>query len=98
MGTHPIFESDFDCLTECCLVELPKSLELLFDTDLLVPQSIHQLQLIAHGSQTSKSCVMEQLFASSFTLDQLLTAQTFKLGLLSSSPHVYFHLYKDRKI
>merc|ERR1711908_150716 len=20
MGTHPIFESDFDCLTECCLV------------------------------------------------------------------------------
>merc|ERR1711973_313459 len=27
MGTHPIFESDFDCLTECCLIlsraELP---------------------------------------------------------------------------
>merc|ERR1711976_566730 len=20
MGTHPIFESDFDCLTECCLI------------------------------------------------------------------------------
>merc|ERR1712167_130622 len=22
MGTHPIFESDFDCLTECCFVKL----------------------------------------------------------------------------
>jgi len=21
MGTHPIFESDFDCLTECSVVE-----------------------------------------------------------------------------
>jgi len=24
MGTHPIFESDFDCLTECLEVVLPK--------------------------------------------------------------------------
>merc|ERR1711931_545877 len=23
MGTHPIFESDFDCLTECCLDSPP---------------------------------------------------------------------------
>jgi len=22
MGTHPIFESDIDCLTECCFSEL----------------------------------------------------------------------------
>jgi len=28
MGTHPIFESDFDCLTEC-LTERPFSLEVL---------------------------------------------------------------------
>jgi len=25
MGTHPIFESDFDCLTECCERFRPES-------------------------------------------------------------------------
>jgi len=25
MGTHPIFESDFDCLTECSLLEAEAS-------------------------------------------------------------------------
>merc|ERR1712037_178959 len=25
MGTHPIFESDFDCLTECCVSEKQQS-------------------------------------------------------------------------
>jgi len=25
MGTHPIFESDFDCLTECFLLEAEAS-------------------------------------------------------------------------
>merc|ERR1711962_238539 len=32
MGTHPIFESDFDCLTECHqpnLIQLPKRLKKL---------------------------------------------------------------------
>merc|ERR1712137_966227 len=79
MGTHPIFESDFDCLTECCLVEFHKSPELLSDTVPLVLQSTQLLWLIVPGSQTSKESSTLLVFASSFTLDQPPTTLANKL-------------------
>merc|ERR1711876_95432 len=35
MGTHPIFESDFDCLTECIRLKQKKRKEMLFQWTLL---------------------------------------------------------------
>jgi len=29
MGTHPIFESDFDCLTECTIYQRVPDIELI---------------------------------------------------------------------
>merc|ERR1712157_283804 len=42
MGTHPIFESDFDCLTECSPVLLPVALPFL-----------PHVQIIQHGNSTT---------------------------------------------
>merc|ERR1712131_70531 len=46
MGTHPIFESDFDCLTECYLVESLEQhwAEFLFDVD-LAANMMHTMRL-----------------------------------------------------
>merc|ERR1711970_98288 len=40
MGTHPIFESDFDCLTECFLESPVQSPVCLLDsTDMVLPRA-----------------------------------------------------------
>merc|ERR1712235_106711 len=46
MGTHPIFESDFDCLTECYLVESLEQhwAEFRFDVD-LAANMMHTMRL-----------------------------------------------------
>merc|ERR1712131_116453 len=39
MGTHPIFESDFDCLTECRELLVPEP-TLVVITTLLIPMAV----------------------------------------------------------
>merc|ERR1712212_493357 len=63
MGTHPIFESDFDCLTECLPVPLPPALlfPLAVDTPQLhSPQIISQFwaDLIQQGNWTDGEWVL----------------------------------------
>merc|ERR1712004_148867 len=47
MGTHPIFESDFDCLTECQDMSRAKEMESL------LPETALNAQLMADGSSTT---------------------------------------------
>merc|ERR1712131_90759 len=50
MGTHPIFESDFDCLTECCHVFL--FFALLQSEPRLFSQTCHiNIMNLSHTSQ-----------------------------------------------
>merc|ERR1712055_116072 len=63
MGTHPIFESDFDCLTECLPVPLPAAwlFPLAVDTPQLhSPQIISQFwaDLIQHGNWIKETGLM----------------------------------------
>merc|ERR1711976_594757 len=68
MGTHPIFYSDFDCLTECCLVEFAKLSAQWFVMDPQVPQNIHQLLLIQPLSQDGIKSSSVSFLAFTFTL------------------------------
>merc|ERR1712131_182828 len=66
MGTHPIFESDFDCLTECFLESLPQLRLDLPDTVLLslIPGSVMPFQLSPPCSSMANSLVLSALTRS----------------------------------
>merc|ERR1739847_231210 len=69
MGTHPIFESDFDCLTECFLESshrLPAFRLDLPDTVLpsLIPGSVSLFQLSSPCSSMVNSLVLSALTRS----------------------------------
>merc|ERR1712003_440236 len=65
MGTHPIFESDFDCLTECCLVS-PQS---PFARDLLCAKSDRlAARFTTHTNSTSSHrCSQSTVHFSTFS-------------------------------
>merc|ERR1712131_122712 len=86
MGTHPIFESDFDCLTECCLVEFAKLSAQWFVMDPQVPQNIHQLLLIQPLSQDGKKSSSVSFWAFTSSLVHWQTSRANR----SVNPNLIF--------
>merc|ERR1712227_914285 len=88
MGTHPIFESDFDCLTECP----PETLRLATQ-----PQpSTAKLWLMASSKMSALINSRANMLSSSFThLTSLSSAQLKKINcevIAASTDSVFSHL------
>jgi len=56
MGTHPIFESDFDCLTDCVVVEkiIATIIVKLHKRELSKPQRVTLSRVLAGENVTEK--------------------------------------------
>merc|ERR1712147_442711 len=59
MGTHPIFESDFDCLTECSLVP---SLNALPHKDVFLLASVVCLKVASLNHQVNISMLLDKVW------------------------------------
>merc|ERR1712235_230667 len=94
MGTHPIFESDFDCLTECYHVEFAKSSAQWFVMDLQVPQNIHQLLLIVKASQDDSKLFMDAFLLFTFGLVHWQTTPVGKLTGSQSESDIFCHFVR----
>merc|ERR1711931_163992 len=75
MGTHPIFESDFDCLTEMGLLSLLKSLRAKEPKDCRI--------LLLGLDNAGKTTILKQL--SSEDITQVTPTQGFNIKSVQSS-------------
>merc|ERR1711970_26328 len=96
MGTHPIFESDFDCLTEMSAPLSPRSLNTMRNLSL---QSDSNPWLKVHivTSQTA-SAITERKFEKSLTIGQFKGKLEMLTGCNASSMKLSIEDLKGKKI
>merc|ERR1711970_232397 len=96
MGTHPIFESDFDCLTEMSAPLSPRSLNTIRNMDIHT-DSNPWLKIHIVTSQTA-SAITERKFEKSLTIGQFKGKLEMLTGCNASSMKLSIEDLKGKKI
>merc|ERR1712131_102612 len=99
MGTHPIFESDFDCLTEMAAPLSPRSVNTCCNMKNLCLQSDSNPWLKIHiVTQQTASAITERKFEKSLTIGQFKGKLEMLTGCNAASMKLSIEDLKGKKI